>query len=124
LAISHQRVERGGAAAAWPLAARAIAATALVLASISPDIVASQARAQVQPQLQNSLIEIAYVQPNDRGYQAIYDLLKKRQVLSIPRGDQARIHHGGVSLWPCSSRRQETRHGRHSSLAIGFVPTP
>jgi hypothetical protein len=60
---------------------RAIAATALVLASISPDIVASQARAQVQPQLQNSQIEIAYVQPNDRGYQAIYDLLKKRQVL-------------------------------------------
>src|SRR6516165_10308426 len=44
------------------------------------------------------------------------------------------VHHGGVSLWPCSSRRQVTRHGRQpgganasvggSSLAIGFVPTP
>ena len=22
------------------------------------------------------------------------------------------VHHGGVSLWPCSSRRQVTRHGR------------
>src|SRR6516165_12126420 len=43
------------------------------------------------------------------------------------------FHHGGVSLWPCSSRRQVTRHGRQpgganasvggSSLAIGFVPT-
>src|SRR5215831_8791988 len=44
------------------------------------------------------------------------------------------VHHGGVSLWPCSSRRQVTRHGRQpgganasvggSSLAIAFVPTP
>src|SRR5215471_139142 len=25
------------------------------------------------------------------------------------------VHHGGVSLWPCSSRRQVTRHGRQYS---------
>src|SRR6516164_6633816 len=39
------------------------------------------------------------------------------------------VHHGGLSLWPCSSRRKVTRHGRQlgganasvvgSSLAIG-----
>ena len=26
------------------------------------------------------------------------------------------VHHGGVSLWPCSSRRQVTRHGRQPGV--------
>jgi hypothetical protein len=53
--------------------------SAVVLAFISPAIVATQPAAQSP--LQNSQIEIAYVQPSDRSYQAIYDRLKKRRVL-------------------------------------------
>ena len=60
---------------------RAIMPAAVVLAFISPAIVATQAAAQVQSALQNSQIEISYVQPSNRSYQPIYDRLKKRQVL-------------------------------------------
>src|SRR5215831_328018 len=31
------------------------------------------------------------------------------------------VHHGGVSLWPCSSRRQVTRHGRQPGGANASV---
>src|SRR5262245_42331510 len=61
-----------------------------------------------------------------KGHEAIFEF----HASPLPGG----FHHGGVSLWPCSSRRQVTRHGRQpgganasvggSSLAIGFVPTP
>src|SRR6516165_6011946 len=57
-----------------------------------------------------------------------------KQFLNFTLPPYRGVHHGGVSLWPCSSRRQVTRHGRQpgganasvggSSLAIGFVPTP
>jgi len=31
------------------------------------------------------------------------------------------FHHGGVSLWPCSSRRQVARHGRQPGGANASV---
>jgi len=57
-----------------------------------------------------------------------------KQFLNFTLPPYRGVHHGGISLWPCSSRRQVSRHGRQpgganasvggSSLAMGFVPTP
>jgi len=56
-----------------------------------------------------------------------------KQFLNFTLPPYRGVHHGGVSLWPCSSRRQLDTGGNQVvrthplevlSLAIGFVPTP
>src|SRR5262249_49760617 len=48
-----------------------------------------------------------------KGHEAIFEF----HASPLPGG----VRHGGVSLWPCSSRRQVTRHGRQPGGANASV---
>src|SRR5262245_12097307 len=43
-------------------------------------------------------------------------ILVERAIFEFHAAPYRGVHHGGVSLWPCSSRRQVTRHGRQPGV--------
>ena len=60
---------------------RILIAAALASANLWAAMPSTSAMAQGAPSLQNSQIDIAYVEPSNADYQPIYERLKKRQVL-------------------------------------------